>query len=301
MAARCETRGGVLPSVLRPTHVLVVGLLLGLGGLRVAAVADEHPPAAVVAEAWERYRSVKTEREEVEILVIKAPQKAEYVRADADSLLRDTPDSVVHKRAVRHVLYAVGFQDKIHLRFSAPAEDVGLSFLVWRQPTAAQDGMWVFMPGYHNVRRAPLSGTESLAGTDLIYEDLRELAGERTEAFTYAAAPDESIDGRACDVVIATPKAETPSAYSRRKLWFDREWRFPMKQEFYDETNALWKVLRNTGAVEIAPGVRRPTLTEMRDLKANETTLLVVVKRAVGSEIPAAVFTQDHLMHPDDD
>jgi hypothetical protein len=253
---------------------------------------------ALITDTWERYRSVKTEREESEILIVSAPQAAGFSRAETEAMTREARSGVLHKRAVRHVLYAADRHDKIHLLFSLPADEAGLGVLVWRQTGSAPDDMWLFMPGYRAVRRIPVSSKQRLAGTDLLYEDVRELTGERTDRFTYQTVGADSVDGRAADVVSATPKAETVTAYSSRKVWIDKEWLFPLKAEFYDAGGRLWKVLRNTEIHEVAPGVRRADLAEMRDLQLNECTLLLVTKRSVGNEIPAQVFTQDYLVHP---
>ncbi len=273
--------------------------------LAVALVFLASPPAhaepdgqALVSETWERYRSVKTEREESEILIISAPQAATFSRADAEAMVREDKSGVIHKRAVRHVLYAAEHEDKIHLLFSLPAEDAGLGFLVWRQPATAQDDMWLFMPGYRAVRRIPVSSKQRLAGTDLLYEDVRELAGERTDRYTYTTLAGDTVDGRSADVVGAKPKPDTSTAYGSRKIWIDKEWRFPLQVEFYDGQGKLWKVLRNTEIREVAPGVRRADLAEMRDVQLNECTLLLVTKRAVGVHISPPVFTEDYLVHP---
>jgi hypothetical protein len=61
------------------------------------------------------------------------------------------------------------------------------------------------------------------------------------------------------------------------------------------------KVLHNTEIREIAPGVRRADLIEMRDVQRDEVTLLLITKRNVGVDIPAQVFTQDYLQQPGDD
>lgn len=264
-----------------------------------AAAAPAQPDgAALITDTWARYRSVKTEREETEILIISAPHAAVYSRSEADALARETPAGVIHKRAVRHVVYAADQHDKLHLLFSLPADDAGLGLLVWRQTDNAQDDMWLFMPGYRAVRRLPVSGKQRLAGTDLLYEDVRELAGERTERFTYKSVGSETIGGRTATVIVATPKPETVTAYGSRKVWIDQEWLFPVQGEFYDDEQKLWKVLHNTEIHEVAPGVRRADLAEMRDVQLNECTLLLVTKRSVGSEIPAAVFSEDYLLHP---
>jgi hypothetical protein len=282
--------------MVRFRHLLLASIALWWCAIPVARA--EQDGLAVIAETWTRYRSVKTEREESEILIVSTPPAAGFSRAESEAMAREARPGVIHKRAVRHVLYAADGHDKIHMLFSLPPDDAGLGLLVWRQTDNAQDDMWLFMPGYRAVRRVPVSSRQRLAGTDLLYEDVRELAGERTDRFTYKIVAAESIDGRAADVVSATPKADTESAYSSRKVWIDKEWRFPLKVEFYDAGGSVWKVLRNTEIREVAPGVRRADLAEMRDLQLNECTLLLVTKRSVGQEIPAQVFTEDYLLHP---
>jgi Outer membrane lipoprotein-sorting protein len=277
----------------------VVFLAVSLPAPCLSGVAHaEQDALALVTDTWTRYRSVKTEREESEILVVSAPQAAGYTRGEAEAMAREARSGVIHKRAVRHVLYAPDHRDKIHLLFSLPPDDAGLGLLVWRQSDNAQDDMWLYMPGYRAVRRIPVSSKQRLAGTDLLYEDVRELAGERTDRFTYQTVATESIDGRPAEVISATPKADTVSAYSRRKVWIDKEWLFPIKVEFYDAGGKLWKVLHNTEIHEVAPSARRADLAEMRDLEQNECTLLLVTKRSVGVEIPPQVFTEDYLVHP---
>jgi hypothetical protein len=257
--------------------------------------------ATLVGDVWARYRTVKSEREESEILVVTTPQAAPFSRTDAETLLRGAQSGVVHKRAVRHVLYGQERQDKLHILFSLPAEDAGLGLLVWRRPDAGQDEMWLYMPGYHRVRRIPASSDQKLAGTDLIYEDVRELTGERTDAFAYSAPTSEQVNGRPADVVIATPKDGAASAYSRRKMWIDKEWLFPVQVEFSDTQGRLWKIMRNSEIHEVAPNVRRADLIEMRDVQRNQATVMLVIKRTVGLDIPAQVFTEDYLVHPGSD
>lgn len=284
------------------TAAMVTGVLLVACGIvaagAVSAAAAAPDALTLVTETWSRYRAVKTEREESDILIVSNPPAAGFTRAETEAMARDGRAGVIHKRAVRHVLYAPDRRDKIHLLFSLPPEDAGLGVLVWRQTGDTRDDMWLYMPGYRAVRRIPVSSKQRLAGTNLLFEDVRELAGERTDRFTYELIGDESIDGRAAHVIRATPKADTVSAYSRRKVWIDTQWLFPLKVEFYDARGDLWKVLHNSEIHEVQAGTRRADLAEMRDVQAKECTLLLVTKRNVGVEIPPQVFTEDYLVHP---
>jgi hypothetical protein len=283
------------PRVRISTRVCVVASFIVTMSTRAAAAADGK---TLIDDLWARYRTVRSERQESEILVIKAPPTAPYLRADAERLLRDAPAGVARKRAVHHVRYADDGHDELHVLFSLPAEDAGLGLLVARDPAGMQDDLWLYMPGYHRVRRIPASSDQKFAGTDLIYEDVRAFLGEHTDAFTYSEPATEPLDGRPADLVMATPKDGTATAYRRRKIWIDREWRLPVRVEFFDAQARLWKTLRNGAITEVAPGVHRADLTEMRDVQRNSATLVLVTKRTVGADIPAQVFTQDYLLHP---
>lgn len=282
--------------VIARRHVLVgfgvVALCTG-----ATAYAGSDGAAALIAETWARYRSVNTEREESEILIVSGPP-VDYSRADAEAMVREPRSGVLQKRAVRHVLYAANGQDKIHLLFSLPPDDAGLGLLVWRQAGRTRDDMWLFMPGYRAVRRIPISSKQRLAGTDLLYEDVRELAGERTDRFTYESIGTEPAGGRTAEVIRATPRSDTVTAYASRTIWIDKEWLFPLKVEFYDPAGKLWKVLRNAEIHEVASGVRRADLAEMCDVQLDQCTLLLVTRRSVAVEIPPQVFTEDYLLHP---
>src|SRR5437879_632109 len=98
----------------------------------------EQDGTTLITDTWSRYRSVKTEREESEIFIVSAPHAAAYTRAETEAMVRETPSGVIHKRAVRHVLYAPDRHDKIHLLFSLPADDAGLGMLTWRQTENSQ-------------------------------------------------------------------------------------------------------------------------------------------------------------------
>ena len=244
------------------------------------------------------FRSVGTEREELDVLVVSAPQEEVYTVEQARSLSENSGSGVVRKRATRSIRYSPDGADKIHVVFSLPREDAGTGFLVWRSAHDDGDKQWLFLPALKRIRRVPISSTQTFVGTNLIYEDVRELAGERVDRYHYSAAGSGQVDGRKCEIVVAKAAVGATSAYASRKLWIDEERSFPLKIEYYDERGKVWKVLRNASLQEVKPGVYRPSLTEMRDLRINEATLLSFPTRKVGETIPHDVFTKDYLQNP---
>jgi hypothetical protein len=68
-----------------------------------------------------------------------------------------------------------------------------------------------------------------------------------------------------------------------------------VRSAYYDAAGQPWKTLFNAGAREVAPNLWRPAMSEMRDLKLNEVTLIVFDKRELNSALPESLFTQDQL------
>jgi len=276
-----------------------------LASLAVAVFALSSVPAraddakSIMDDVSSRFRAAKSEREESEILVISSPQEQPYTREQVQAMIADTPRNVKHKRAVRRALYDVDGIDKTNVLFSLPPEDAGLDLLVLSGVKEPNDRMWLFMPGYRSVRQIPASNTQRFADTDLLYEDVRSQAGDRTSSFDYELGSDENRNGRTCKVITATPHEDASTSYGKRILWIDAEWHFPLRIEFYDRSGKLWKVLENTETVEVGPGIRRATLSEMRDVQHNDATVFLVLDRKIGVDIPPQVFTQDFLQHPD--
>ncbi len=264
--------------------------------LAAAAAGAEDPVARELMEkVVGNYRSVQHERERLSLVVLPNPDEAAYELANAKQIASSPPRGAVVKRGLRYLLYADDQKDKIQIRFSAPPEDAGTGFLVWREPGKGQDKQWIYLPAMKRVRRVPVSSTQTFVGTNLIYEDVRELAGERTERYVYQSAGDEEVDGRPCAVVVATPAEGADSAYSSRKQWVDRERLLPVRIEYYDKRGKLWKVLRNSSLELVLDGVYRPGLMVMRDLQVDEATLLWFDQREVGKAAPREVFSKDYL------
>jgi hypothetical protein len=271
-----------------------IGLVILVWSVPPNTARAEPDPREIVERMAARYRSVKSEQETVQLLVIASPTQERFTLTDATRLVADGGRGVTHKRAVRYVLYADDREDRIRVSFQVPKDDAGTGFLVWRH-REGQDDQWLYMPALKKVRRVPVSSTATFMGTNFLYEDVRELAGEHVGRYVYEYGGVAEIDGRTCDVVVAKPNPETSSAYARRTLWIDRERLFGLQVEYYDPQGTLWKRLRSSNVHEVAPSVFRADLNEMRDLQLNEATLLFSADRRVGGSIPTGLFNRDSL------
>lgn len=264
----------------------------------VEAHGEDVDARALVQNGTERYRSVGTEREVLEILIVASPDKDTFTQEDAETMVRQGGRGITHKRAARRAIYAPDRRDKIHVGFSLPAEDQGTGYLVWRELGETADKQWLYMPALRKVRRVPVSSSSTFVGTNLSYEDVRELAGENVDRYIYEHVGSETFDEEECDVVTARPGPKTTSTYASRKLWIDRKRAFTLQIEYFDKRGVAVKRLHNVAVHQIKPGVHRAGLTEMRDLSLNEATLIWFSEREVGGDIPAHVFTVDYLENP---
>jgi len=96
-------------------------------------------------------------------------------------------------------------------------------------------------------------------------------------------------------VIQATPAAGVASAYKRRKMWIDQAWQIPVKVEYYDARDALWKVLYQSSVTQLPSGIHRADLLEVRDLQLQEATFMLISKREVAQALSPETFTTDYL------
>ncbi len=136
--------------------------------------------------------------------------------------------------------------DKFLLTFLEPASMKGTSLLTLEH-TGRPDDRWVYLPQLKRSRRiADTSKSQSFAGTDFSYEDLRT---ENFDSNDYELQRKEPLDGIDCYVILAQPRASTPknqSSYSKRLLWIDAERFLVLKIETFDRHDRHTKTLEQS-------------------------------------------------------
>ena len=137
----------------------------------------------------------------------------------------------------------------------------------------APEGINVFVCG-------PETGARAFA------DRLKEMPGLAGLAFKESWSPGQSFNRLLVKlkkeiITFRRPACRpgTSSAYSSRIFAISKATLFPVRTTFHDAAGAPWKVLFDVDAHEVAPKVWRPALSEMRDLKLNETTLIVFDER----------------------
>ncbi len=121
----------------------------------------------------------------------------------------------------------------------APKEVAGTVLLT--RAERGESTQHLYLPGLRRVRRIT-GGQRSGAflGSDFSYEDLsvRDL-----DHASWKRLPDETLDGRPCYVIEATPVAGEPSAYGRTVAYVTREDYFTVQVRYFDRNGIETKRL----------------------------------------------------------
>ena len=185
-----------------------------------------------------------------------------------------------------------GLNQKYYLYFHAPADVRGTTFLVWKYPER-DDDRWLFIPAIKLVTRiAARDNQSSFVGSDFTYEDI---SGRDLGADAYELLREETMDGRDCYVVESVPKAA--SAFARKVSWIDKTSFLPVKEEYYDVQNELFKVF-TAGEVKEIEGYPTAVRRTMRNLKSGHSTEVVFANVDYDAGLEEDLFTERSLQRP---
>ena len=185
-----------------------------------------------------------------------------------------------------------GHNQKYYMYFHAPADVRGTAFLVWKYPDK-DDDRWLFIPAIKLVTRiAARDNQSSFVGSDFTYEDV---SGRDLGADAHKLLREEAIAGRDCYVVESNPKAA--SAFSRKVSWIDKTSFLPVKEEYYDVQNELFRVFTADEVKEIKghPTAVRRT---MKNLKSGHYTEVVFENVDYDAGLEEGLFSERSLQTP---
>jgi len=170
------------------------------------------------------------------------------------------------------------------IRFLDPPNERGISFLVLEDET-----MYLYLPEFHKVRRiASHVKNEPFMGTDFSYDDI-----SLTEFSKWYDATLES-ETDAHYVLKLVPKPEEDKDYSKLMMWVIKTNFCVEKVEFYDKKQELFKVEEMRGYRKIGE-YWAPKEMEMKNLKDNHSTKMVLQSQEYDKDIPDSTFTERNL------
>jgi outer membrane lipoprotein-sorting protein len=163
--------------------------------------------------------------------------------------------------------YPAGEQ-KYFMYFHGPADVAGMTFMVYKYP-GRDDDRWLFIPAINLVNRiAARDSRSSFVGSDFTYEDV---SGRDLEADTHTLLKEDEINGRKAYVVESSPKS--PAEYTKKIAWIDQATFLPLKEEYYDVQQSLYKTFMAEEIKEIQgfPTVLKRTMSNVKTGHKTET------------------------------
>lgn len=174
--------------------------------------------------------------------------------------------------------------DKRLVRFLSPADQRGIGFL-----GLPDDVQYLYLPAFKKVRRiASHIKNQKFAGTDFTYDDLGTLK--------YSDDYDPKLVEKTEDeyVLELKPKTGKNKDYSKLKIWVRKDIMFPIKTEFYDKANRLWKTMERI-QVEKIDGYWISKEIVMKDLKDQHTSKMQLSEIKLDSSLSENLFTERNL------
>src|SRR3989338_2711147 len=188
--------------------------------------------------------------------------------------------------------YEEGGNQKYFMYFHKPADVKDTTFMVYKYPNK-DDDRWLFIPAINLVKRIAANDKySSFVGSDFTYEDV---SGRKPEEDTYTLLRKEKLNGKNCFVIESIP--EGAFEYTKRISWIDETNFLPLKEEFYDKQNELY---RQFEAEEIKDVNGTPTITKrlMRNVKTGHRTEVTFQTVEYNVGIGDDIFSERYLRRP---
>jgi outer membrane lipoprotein-sorting protein len=175
-----------------------------------------------------------------------------------------------------------------YMEFTAPARDKGTRFL------RIENELWIYLPEIEKATK--IAGhmlRQSLMGSDFSYDDMMENR-KLQDLYDIQLIGADTAMGKECFLLELTARVEDV-AYSRRRLWVDKDVYIPVKTELYAKSGKLMKEIYIYDYKKIA-GRNYPTRVKMiNKIRQNTYSEMVIDEISIDITIPNKVFTKAYL------
>jgi hypothetical protein len=200
---------------------------------------------------------------------------------------------------LRHDETEAGNQ-KYFMYFHKPGDVRRLTFMVWKYPTK-EDDRWIFVPAVDLIRRiAADDKRSSFVGSDFTYEDV---SGRDVASDTHTLLRSEKLDDRDCYLIQSVPKE--PTEYTKRLSWIDKNTFLPLKEEYYDAQNELFRIFTADRVELVAAGGGKekglfPTVMKrtMKNVKTGHRTEVTYKSIVYNLGLRDKDFSERHMRRP---
>ena len=212
-------------------------------------------------------------------------------RSDARMTITDNQGRVQRRQftLLRRNVSAAGDQDMM-IFFSRPADVRGTVFRVAKHLNK-DDDRWIYLPGLDLVRRISAGDKRtSFVGSHFFYEDVSG-RNPNLDHFSLIEQSDNHW------LIEGIPKEPGNVEFSRYEVWINKSSNLPLKVNFYDHYDNLYRQLEVLKTATI-DGFPTAMTSRMSDLKNNANTLLEFRFTAYNLNFPEDIFSERSLRTP---
>ena len=189
-------------------------------------------------------------------------------------------------------------ESQILMKFKSPASIAGVAFLSLRSAHQSGADQWLYFPAYKKARRlSSHNRDESFLDSDFSNGDI---SFEYEDAFDIRLRTqtkvEENIDGRPVYVLegIVKPSKKEALPYSREVLFISKTENLNLRSEFYDQKNALVKVIRVANWKKYADRWSADKI-QVENVKTKHQSVLSFEARDLSGVPPERLFTMSEL------
>lgn len=185
-----------------------------------------------------------------------------------------------------------GGDQNYYVYFLKPADVYRMVFMVNKHASEnVDDDRWLYLPAMDLVRRIAAGDKRtSFVGSDFYYEDVSG-RNPKEDLHQLADVNDKMF------VLKNTPRNPDSVEFSYFLVHIDRKNYMPMKMEYFDKQNKLYRMIESLEVKDIQDF---PTVTKAKvsDLNTSSTTLMEFGDIQYNTGIDNSIFTERYLRRP---
>jgi hypothetical protein len=240
---------------------------------------------------------VAAEKPDVQTIVNKANIVAYYQGKDGKATVKMTVTNKqgqkrTHEFNILRKDVTDGGDQKYFVYFQKPPDVRKMVYMVHKHTDKGRDDdRWMYMPGLDLVRRIAASDKRtSFVGSDFLYEDI---SGRSLDEDTHELI--ETTDK--LFVVKNVPKQPRTVEFGYYNVSIDRKTYVPVKMEFYDKKNKLYKTIEST-KIETIQGFPTVVKSRVSNLQTGSKTEMEFGKVKYDINLKDNIFTERYLRRP---
>lgn len=177
------------------------------------------------------------------------------------------------------------------IRFTAPADIDGTSFLNLESDNSSHTEQHLYLPALKRTRRIVASQmARRFVNSDFTYEDMQR---HPVADWSYQLGADEAISGYECYVLTSIPNPDTDTQYSKLVAWIEKEHFVPLKTLFFEDEEQAKSYFVNS--FELVDTIATETEVLMEDLHSGHITRMKTLEVRYNSGLKDSLFSARSL------